>query len=385
MNQGRFSRAERARRWGGAGIVSAVAALTLALSGCKQRVAKAAPDTPPVVEVGRENIAIASMGELRTGPAISGTLEAKRSATIRAEVAGSIIETKVEHGQPVREGQLLLRIDDTALREAYLSARSAERSAKLALENAQRDLERSTTLEKAGAIAPRDLEAAERALAAAQAGYADAQARVASAQQQLDKTQIRAPFTGVVSDRPVDAGDVVQPGTALITVIDPTSMRLEASVPSEQISAVHVGAPVQFTVNGYPGRAFTGHVERINPAADPVTRQVRIYVSIPNGKNALVAGLFAQGRVASEVHQGLIVPASAIDERGITPVAMRLKGGKVEQVSVEIGLRDPATQRLAITAGLAPGDTVLLGAAQGITPGTPVRVLTGDDRTTAER
>jgi RND family efflux transporter MFP subunit len=362
-----------------------VAAGILALSSCKEKDAKAAPETPTVVEVGRENIAVASTGELKSGPAISGTLEPEEAATVRAEVAGPILDTYVDRGQPVRSGQLLMRIDDTALRETYLSAQSAARSAKLSLDNAKRDLERNTTLEKAGAIAERDLEAAQSAFATAEAQYADAQSRLTAAKQQLDKAQIRAPFSGVVSDRPVNAGDVVQPGTALITVVDPSSMRLEASVPAEQISAVKAGAPVQFSVNGYPDRTFTGHIDRINPAADPATRQVRIYVSIPNAKSALVAGLFAQGRVASETRKGLIVPMTAVDQRGVTPVAMRVSRGKVEKVPVQLGLRDPATQKVEITAGLNPGDTLLLGAAQGITPGTPVRVLTASDRTTAER
>ncbi|MBX6330419.1 MAG: efflux RND transporter periplasmic adaptor subunit [Gemmatimonadaceae bacterium] len=382
-NTERVPAARPHQRWTTA--AAALSALALAgVTACGRPAAKAA-EQPQVIEVGRENIAVAATGELRSGPAISGTLEPRNQATIRAEVAGPVVQTYVERGEPVRRGQLLLRIDDTALREAFLSAQSGERSAKLALDNAQRDLERNTALSKAGAIADRDLEAAQRALAAAQAAYADAQARLTSAQQQLDKTRIHAPFTGVVSDRPVNAGDVVQPGTALITVVDPTSMRLVASVPADQIGAIKLGAPVQFDVNGYPGRTFTGHIDRISPAADPTTRQVQIDVAIPNEKSALVAGLFAQGRVAAESRTGLVVPITAIDQGGAMPTAMRVKAGKVEKVPVEVGLTDQATQQIEVVAGLNPGDTLLVGAAQGITPGTPVRVITASDRTTAER
>jgi membrane fusion protein (multidrug efflux system) len=382
-NTERVPAARPQQRWTTA--AAALSALALAgLAACNRPSAKAAEE-PQVVEVGRENIAVAATGELRSGPAISGTLEPRNQATIRAEVPGPVVQTYVERGEPVRRGQLLLRIDDTALREAFLSAKSGERSAKLALDNAQRDLERNTALSKAGAIADRDLEAAQRALAAAQAAYADAQARLTSAQQQLDKTQIHAPLSGVVSDRPVNAGDVVQPGTALITVVDPTSMRLIASVPADQIAAIKLGAPVQFDVNGYPGRPFTGHIDRISPAADPTTRQVQIDVSIPNEKSALVAGLFAQGRVAAESRKGLVVPITAIDQGGAMPTAMRVKAGKVEKVPVQVGLTDQATQQIEVVAGLSPGDTLLVGAAQGITPGTPIRVITSNDRTTAER
>jgi RND family efflux transporter MFP subunit len=353
--------------------------VTLALNACEEKDAKAAAPANPVVSVGPENIAVASSDRLHSGPAISGTLTPEHQATARAEVSGAVVQTYVEKGQPVKAGALLARIDDTALRESWLSARSAERSAKLTLDNARRDLERNRRLEAEGAIAQRDLEAAQRALAAAEAGYADAQARLVAAQKQLAKTQIRAPWAGVVSDRPVNAGDVVQTGTALVTIVDPASMRLEATVPADQVVALKVGAPVEFTVNGYPGRTFTGKIARINPTADPATRQVRIYVTIPNGEGTLVGGLFAQGIVAVEAHQALLVPASAVDQRGAMPTVIRLANGRVQSVPVQLGTRDESTDRIEVRSGLSAGDTVLLGAAQGITPGTQVRVLASDE------
>lgn len=382
QNDGNGVGRARVRAWWGNRV--GLAALALALAACGKKEAPAA-QAPQPVAVGKENIAVIESGEIRTGPVISGTLEAEKNATVRAEVAGPVVQTYVERGQRVKDGQLLMRIDDTAIRESYLSAQSAVRSAKLALDNAKRDLERSRTLEQAGAIAQRDLEASERALAAAEAAYADAGARLATARQQLSRTQVRAPLAGAVSDRPVGAGDVVQPGTALVTVVDPSSMRFDASVPAEQIGALRVGAPVEFTVNGYPGRTFTGRIDRINPAADPATRQVRITVAIPNKGSRLVAGLFAQGRVASETRTGLLAPASAVDQAGVTPSVMRVRNGKAQKVPVQLGLRDEAKEQIEITSGIAVGDTLLLGAAQGIAEGTPVRVLAPNDRTTAER
>jgi RND family efflux transporter MFP subunit len=151
-------------------------------------------------------------------------------------------------------------------------------------------------------------------------------------------------------------------------------MRLEASVPAEQLSLIHVGVPVNFTVSGYPGRQFVGHIVRVNPTADPTTRQVRIYVSIPNAGRALVGGLFASGRVSTATKMGLVVPATAVDVRGTSPTVTRVKGGKAERVQVQIGLTDKSSETTEILAGLSAGDTLLLGAAQGITPGTPVKV-----------
>jgi RND family efflux transporter MFP subunit len=319
-------------------------------------------------------VVVAVAGELETGPLVSGALSAEKEATLRAEVAGPVLATLAEAGERVTRGQLLARIDDTALRDQFLSARSGLTTAQTSADIAARELERMETLLKAGAIAEREAEQARRANVAAQSALADARARLSLAQEQLNDTQIRAPFDGTVSERQVSAGDAVQPGTALFTVIDPSTMRLEAAVPAEQLSSVRIGVPVSFTVNGYPGREFTGRVTRVNPVADPVTRQVRIFASIPNAGRTLVSGLFAEGRVASESRSGIIVPQNAVNERGATPTVMRVKQGRAEQVAVRLGLRDAAREVIEIASGIAAGDTLLLGAAQGISVGTPVKV-----------
>ena len=136
---------------------------------------------------------------------------------------------------------------------------------------------------------------------------------------------------------------------------------------------------VDFTVNGYPNRQFTGHVTRINPIADPTTRQVRIIVSLPNSSGVLVGGLFADGHAASEVRKAPVVPVSAVDERGLKPFVMLLKNGVVQKAEVELGIRDAATEIVEVRSGVQPGDTLLLGAARGISEKTPVKVSATSD------
>ncbi|MFL5565275.1 MAG: efflux RND transporter periplasmic adaptor subunit [Gemmatimonadaceae bacterium] len=324
--------------------------------------------------VGPENITIATTASIMAGPSISGTLEPEREAVLRAQVQGSVLQTYADQGQAVNAGTVLARIDATGISDAYNSARVGVIAARNSADIAARDLARNEKLLAAGAIAERDIEQSRRASIAAQAALEDANSRLASAQKQFRSTTVSAPFPGIVSERPVSAGDVVQPGTALYTVVDPSSMRLEASVPAEQLSLVHVGVPVAFTVSGYPGREFVGHIVRVNPTADPTTRQVRIYVSIPNAGRALVGGLFATGRISTASKMGLIVPSSAVDLRGTAPTVMRIRGGKAEKVQVTVGVTDKSSERVEVLAGLQAGDTLLVGAAQGITPGTPVRI-----------
>ena len=359
----------RARSW------TVLALLTLVLASCKD---KATDDTgmapaDPVVLIGRENIAVAKLEELRSGPPISGTLEARTEARVRAELGGQVERTFADEGQRVRQGVLLARLDDSAVRDSYLSAKSAVRSAESALQIAQRNAERASRLAKAGALPERDLETAQLNVTNAEGALADARARLALAEKQLGNTMVRAPISGAVSKREVDPGDVVQVGAELFTIVDLSSLRLEATVPVEEIDRLKVSAPVEFNVSGYD-RRFHGRIERINPAVDPATRQVRIYVVIPNAEQSLVAGLYAEGRVATDARRAVAVPTSAVDRRGTAPVIHRLKGGKVEVVQVRPGVRDEATELVEILSGVTPGDTVLLGSAQGVTPGAAVRV-----------
>jgi RND family efflux transporter MFP subunit len=359
----------------GGGVLVAVLILFAIFSRSKGDNASAAETTrTETITVGMENIAVVNTSTIMSGPAVSGTLEPEREAVLRAQVPGSVLQTYADQGQAVSAGTVLARIDATGIQDAYTSARAGVVAARNAADIASRDLARNEKLLAAGAIAERDIEQSRRAAIAAQAALEDANSRLATASRQYRSATVTAPFGGIVSERPVSPGDVVQPGSALFTVVDPSSMRLEASVPAEQLSLIRVGVPVVFTVSGYPGRQFVGHIVRVNPTADPTTRQVRIYVSIPNAGRTLVGGLFASGRVSTASKTGMVVPASAIDVRGTSPMVTRVKGGKVEKVQVQIGLTDKNSETTEILSGLQAGDTVLLGAAQGITSGTPVKV-----------
>ena len=332
-----------------------------------------AASAAPAVQVGQENVIKVSRDRLVTGPLISGELRAADEATVRAELGGSMLQVVVEEGQAVKRGALLGRIEASTLDDARRSAESAVRNAENQLTVARREADRARQLLAAGALAVREMEIADANVSAAEAAVADAKARLVLATKQLSDAVLRAPIDGIVADRAVNRGDVVAVGTALFTIIDPSSMRLEASVPSEDIGALRVGAAVQFTVRGYE-QAFEGRIDRISPQADAQTRQVPIFVSVANKSGRLVAGLFAEGRVVTEAAEGLVVPLNAVNTSEAAPWVLRVTQGSTEKVQVTLGLRDPRTERVQIVSGVNEGDILLRGAAQGITPGTPVNV-----------
>ncbi len=359
-----------------------IASSTFGLSACnkKKDAATAAPEQPTLITA--ENVGVVDTMRIASGPSISGELTAEKSASVRSEVSGSVVQVYVEPGQRVAAGAPLARIDATTAAAAELSARTGVTATEASAAQAKKEMDRAERLNAAGAIADRDLENTRLAYTTAQAQLANVKASYAAANKQLRSATVRAPFAGVVAGDVVSAGDVVAPGTALFTVVDPRSMRLEAAVPASQIGDIRIGMPVAFTVSGYGDRKFTGRVTRVNPVADPATRQVKILASIPNSAGTLVGGLFAEGRVNAESRSALVLPTTAIDQRGARPTVMRLRGGRVERVSVTLGIRDEQRENFEITQGLQRGDTVLLGAAQAIGEGKQVRISTVNDRST---
>ncbi len=356
--------------------VAAIALTFLALGACKRggdgAGGKAAAPEP--ITLAPENVATVTERTLQAGPDISGTLRAKRAAALRAEVGGTVLEVLAEAGERVPQGKVLARVDVTALRDALVAAQSGVSAARNSLRVAEANAKRARTLAEAGAFAVQQAEQAEAALEGARAQLADAQSRFVSAQQQVAKSQVKAPFAGVLSERQVSVGDIVAPGAPLFTVIDPARLQFEGSVPAAQVGLVRPGARVDFTVTGFE-QVFQGEIERVNPAVDPATGQVRVYVDVKNDDGRLISGLYAHGRVAAESATGPAAPASAVDDSSKPPTVMRVAGGKVERVPVEVALRDDVTGAVAFRSGVNAGDVLVLGSARATLPeGTPVRV-----------
>jgi len=371
-------RTRRSHHASASALLLATLALGLVACGKKPDASASAPEQPTLITA--DNMSVVDTMAIASGPQISGELNAERSASVRSEVSGSVIQVFVEPGQRVAAGTPLARIDATTANAVELSARAGVTATEAQAAQAKKELDRSERLNAAGAIADRDLENARLTYSTTMAQLANVKSLYAQASKSLRNATVRAPFAGVVAGKVISAGDVVSPGTELFTVVDPKSMRLEASVPAAQVGQIQLGMAVAFSVSGYGDRKFTGKVTRVSPVADPTTRQVQILASIPNSAGTLVGGLFAEGRVNAETRSAMVLPATAIDQRGATPAVLRLRGGRVERVSVTLGIRDDQRENYEITSGVQRGDTVLLGAAQAIGEGKQVRVTSVNDQ-----
>lgn len=321
----------------------------------------------------QEDLVKISSGRIASGPIISGSLQAKKQADLRAEVSAIVLQVLKDNGDKVQKGDLLVRLDDTAFRQALSSAQEAERAAQQGFDQAERQFNRLKTLSVSGAVSTQAKEDAELRRNTAQSDLAAARTRVVQDQQQLARTEVRAPFAGIVGKREVSNGDTAQIGKALLKVIDPTSIRLEGFIPADQILQIKTGQAVNFYINGAHNQAFEGQVERISPVADATTRQVGVQVALKDNSQ-LTVGLFAEGRVQSEIKQGLTIPEASLVQQGDHAYVWRVHNGVLNKVEVQLAGRDVQSGDYAISTGLVEGDHVIRHPRGALVDGANVQL-----------
>jgi RND family efflux transporter MFP subunit len=338
-----------------------ILALALVLAACNKGpdAGKKGPAAATPLLISPEDLHTVKSSALVSGPSITGSVQPERRADLRAEIQAVVLQNLKENGDIVRKGDLLVRLDDTAIRDSLASAEATQRAAGQAYEQAGRQLERMKTLRTSGMTSAQAMEDAEIRRNTTQSELEAAKARVVLARQQLQRTEVRAPFDGIVSERKVSAGDTASLGKELLKVIDPASMRFEAMVSADHVGEVKAGQAVYFRVNGYGEQEFTGKVRRLNPAANPTTRQVEVLVDFVGDKQPKLAGLYAEGRVQTESRASLTIPASAVVRDGDATTAWRVKDNKLQKVTLALTERDARTGDYVLKSGLAEGDRVI--------------------------
>lgn len=322
-----------------------------------------AAEAPPAdtVLLASTDVATAARLDLAAGVPVSGTLTAGWEARITSPFDDVVEEVLVREGQRVAKGEVLARFRMDIVETGAASAEAQ-------LKSAAADYERLKNLLAEGAVSQRDVEAAEATWRAAQAQSAAAGKRLADA-------TVRAPGAGSVTARSVQTGSRVSAGDPMFVVSNTRELEFEASVPSEYVRIVRPGAQVRLDVTGYETGSIRGRVSRVNAQADPATRQVKVYVTVPNADAKLVGGLFASGHVVTqEALKVLAVPTAAIRHEGDATFAWVLASGKLERKAVKTGLRDEGSDRVEVVEGLAEGETVVTGPAESFSPGRAASV-----------
>jgi RND family efflux transporter MFP subunit len=331
-----------------------VGSAVIALAGCKQKdhsAGEAAGVELPPVGVAVETVELARIHRFHVVP---GTIRARDRAVIAPKVTGEIESMSVTIGTAVEKGDLL----------ATLSAREIAaklQQAQAGLDRVRRDLDRERALLEREASTPEMVKNLEDQFRIARA-VAD------EAQTMLSYTEIRAPFTGVITRKYANEGDLGTPGKPLIELEDPQRLRVEADVSEAVIGTLSVGQSVSVSIPGYNGR-INGTVSEISPVADPTARTVLVKVDIPRDVEAR-SGQFARIEVPGEAIDALIIPETALASWGQMERVFVVADGHAALRLVRTGSR--YEERVEILSGLKPGEDVIVSGAHLVTDGQPL-------------
>jgi RND family efflux transporter MFP subunit len=343
-------------------------------------------------------LAPATGGE-RTVLNASGYVTARRQATISSKVTGKVTEVLIEEGMKVTEGQVLARLDDTnvvaslQLARAQLeSARQARAETQVRLKEADQDLQRQTELIGKHVVAKADFDHAEADDAAYRARLAQQEVDVTVAertvtiwQQQLDDMVLRAPFSGIVTSKNAQPGEMISPisagggftRTGICTVVDMGSLEIEIDVNEAYINRVEPGQPVDATLDAYPDWKIPCKVIAIIPTADRDKSTVKVRVGFDKLDPRILPEMSVKVAFRGEAAAGpaapaeVLVPKSAVRQDAGHDAVMVVQGGRAERRAVTVsGSTDTES---ALSAGLAPGERVVVDGPKDLPDGATVR------------
>ncbi|MEW6097764.1 MAG: efflux RND transporter periplasmic adaptor subunit [Pseudomonadota bacterium] len=359
-------------------LLATLLIVALAVRGVTQRRAEqaraAAPRAPVALELAPSDVVTAARLEVVRTLEVSGTIEAVRTAMVKAKVAGEVRELHVREGDAVRAGQVVATLDATEYAARLRQAQQQAESARAQLEIAERTLQNNRALVEQGFISRNALDTSVSNAAAARANLLAAQAAADVARKAMDDAVLRAPIAGSVSQRLVQPGERVGVDGRIIEIVDLRELELEAAVPPDQVGAVRVGAEATLRVDGVDA-AVTARVARINPSTQAGTRAVPVYLAV-TPQEGLRHGLFATGRIELDRETGIAVPESAVRLDEARPYVLLVQGEQVVRRAVELGPRGEVGGRAVriVRSGLADGDRVLAGTVGIVREGTRVKL-----------
>ena len=351
-------------RWAGraavlAGFALAVFFLMRWLAGTyspKVPVRAAAAESPAAPGEGR--LAPVRMIRLPLSESSVGTIRAVHETSIGSKLLARVLEVNLKAGQKVREGEVLVRLDDTDLRAKLQQATAAVASAEAVRNQAVADERRAAQLVKTRTISQQAYDQAVATSKTAEADLRRAQAVVNEVQATLDWATVRAPMDGTVIDKKVDAGDMVTPGQRLVTLFDPKQMQLVASVRESLTRHLQVGQSIPVRVEGLD-KECSGTVSEIVPEAQSASRtfQVKVTGPCPAG---IYTGMFGRILIPLQDEQVLVVPRQAVRNVGQLELVEVVENGQVSRRAIRTGRT--LDENVEVLSGLSEGERVLLPA-----------------------
>ncbi|MFM0647544.1 efflux RND transporter periplasmic adaptor subunit [Paraburkholderia bryophila] len=360
-------------------VVIVILAIAIAQAIRKRSAPAAATETvSSIVEFAPDDLTTVSRRTLSETLPLTGSLRAITQAAVKSKVAGSALDVAVREGDTVKTGQILARIDarDYVARAEQSRGQMAAMAGQLDI--AKQTLDNNRVLVEKGFISKNAFDTAQSQYEIARANLDAARAALASSNLSLDDTLVRSPLDGQIATRSVEPGEKVAVDAKLFDVVDLRTLELEAPVPVGEIGRVRIGQPVSIAFDGID-TPVQGAITRINPAAQPGSRSIMVYVQVANPAGTLRVGMFGTGTIAVGSRQNvLVVPATAVRTDGARHSVYALVGGKLVEQPVQTGATGDADgdSWTEITSGpLNVGERIVKNNLGSLRIGSTVHVV----------
>ena len=372
----------RRRRWPwiALGLIVVAAGVGGFMVSQQPAVAPAEPvaETAPVMQINPSEISTIKPQTLVHTVKVVGSLVPQRQTQLSSQVSGRVVAVLVRPGDAVKEGDVLLQLDTESLQIQLNQQTSTAEATRAQLVLAESQLARTTDSIARGLTASSGIDQAQSSVDALRANLAALEGQVEAARIAMQNATLKAPMAGIISDRAVSAGQSVQQGAALFTIVDLSELELEGSAPVSTSAQLSKGQTVTITVEGLPDKSFEGVVDRINPIALAGTRTIPVYISLANAEGLLRGGMFATGQiVVDDRPAALAVPQTALREDAEGFYVLKLADGKVVRQAIEQGDSWNGNRLVEITSGLAEGDVVVTAPLTQLQPDDLVEMVEG--------
>jgi len=333
-------------------LLAALAAAGLAACG-------EAPAPKPAAKGEGFKTAAVELREVELTTTAEAVMEAVRQSTVSAQISGRIVDLRFDVGDYVKKGEVILRIDERSATRALEASEAQVLEAQAALANARAQFERSKQLLAQKFISQAALDKAEADSKQAQARLSAMLAGAGQAATERSFATVLAPYSGVVSARHVELGEMAAPGRPLMTGFDPSTLRVVANVPQAQVAAIQAGGKARIEVPSL-GRWVDVKAMTIVPAADPRTHTTRVRLELPADVRGVYPGVYARAHFVIGKAPRLLVPRAAVVRRSeVTAVYVVDEQGRARLRQIRLGTAGDEAS-VEVLAGLKPGERVAL-------------------------
>ena len=351
---------------------AAIRALSARRAQQQTQAQTATAKTALAVELAATDVSLAQVRELEIGLPVTGALKAVSSALVKARVPGELQGLTVREGDSVKAGQVIARIESTEFQARLRQAEDQANAAKAQVDIAQRQFDNNQALMEKGFISKTALDTSAATLAGARSSFQAAAAAADVARKTLEDTTLKAPISGIVSQRLAQPGERVPVDARIVEIVDLSRLELEAAISAADAALVRAGQEAVLRIEGSP-EPVKARVARINPSTQVGSRNILVYLTVEPSP-LLRQGLFAEGRLGTGRLRTLAVPVSALRTDKPQPYVQTVENGKIVHRGVTPGARgDWAGTSMVAVSGLAENAQVVTGAIGTLVEGTAVR------------